>query len=243
MDYFNKAISPIDINGNPIRSGMQSTKSQAADIEAGGDLDNPFHSLKSSEVGSAHRTMASKHVAMYGEQSQQDDELGYEEIPLQPVDKGIFRRKLPTPTPQQQQQQVVPSDHDEETGDAMGGAIAGAGSFRIKPGSGKVSGVSPDSADEDEAKKNMVPASSKLRNSANSVRSMVSDYLGIATKTANSDSNMPLVLKNDDNFLEHRKLLVQRWKDNIQDKMQNQSSFRDDRFNSEEVNFVFALYF
>jgi hypothetical protein len=40
--------------------------------------------------------------------------------------------------------------------------------------------------------------------------------MGLKANTA--DANRPLLLKNDDNFLEHRKVLVQRWKDNIRSK-------------------------
>ena len=39
-------------------------------------------------------------------------------------------------------------------------------------------------------------------------------------------SNTPLLLKNDDNFLEHRKLLVQRWRENIKNKYPHQPRSR-----------------
>jgi len=39
-------------------------------------------------------------------------------------------------------------------------------------------------------------------------------------------ANTPLLLKNDDNFLEHRKLLVQRWRENIKNKYPHQPRSR-----------------
>ena len=64
---------------------------------------------------------------------------------------------------------------------------------------------------------------------ASSSRSLLSIF-GIKTSTdnnnnnSNSSRNRPLLLKNDDNFLEHRKLLVQRWKDNIDSKQLDRSN-------------------
>lgn len=63
-------------------------------------------------------------------------------------------------------------------------------------------------------------------------------YVGLGSKANLSDSNTPLLLKNDDNFLEHRKLLVQRWKDTIHEKYppSPHASFHEQQRSQEEVS-------
>jgi hypothetical protein len=65
-----------------------------------------------------------------------------------------------------------------------------------------------------------------------STKSLLS-RMGLKANTA--DANRPLLLKNDDNFLEHRKVLVQRWKDNIRSKGLDVSGHGDED-KEEEVN-------
>jgi hypothetical protein len=62
--------------------------------------------------------------------------------------------------------------------------------------------------------------------------------MGLKANTA--DANRPLLLKNDDNFLEHRKVLVQRWKDNIRSKGLDVSGHGDED-KEEEVSLKWKI--
>jgi hypothetical protein len=167
------------------------------------------------------------------------------------VDKGIFRRKMP-PAPVVQEKsagedvpkkssgllasiwsmteggQYAPRPSDAPPASTGAGAnvdgdpesgAAGAGG-----GSGDIAGQSSKKSGPDSPKKGMAGTSSK--------RSLLS-ALGFGSGHSNSErmsTKDELLLKNDDNFLEHRKLLMRRWRENMQSKHKEMSGVSDSFF-------------
>jgi hypothetical protein len=93
MDYFNKSFVPLDVDGNPILSrAKQEELALERDLEAAG--------FAAAAKPSHHSggTTSSKRVSF---PTRDEGDPSYE-VPLLPVDKGIFRRKGAPPGATQQ---------------------------------------------------------------------------------------------------------------------------------------------
>jgi hypothetical protein len=93
MDYFNKSFVPLDVDGNPILSrAKQEELALERDLEAAG--------FASAAKPSHHSggTTSSKRISF---PTRDEGDPSYE-VPLLPVDKGIFRRKGAPPSAFQQ---------------------------------------------------------------------------------------------------------------------------------------------
>jgi hypothetical protein len=86
MDYFNKSFVPLDVDGNPILSrAKQEELALERDLEAAGfaAAAKPSHHSHSGGISSSKRISFP---------TRDEGDPSYE-VPLLPVDKGIFRRK------------------------------------------------------------------------------------------------------------------------------------------------------
>jgi hypothetical protein len=93
MDYFNKSFVPLDVDGNPILSrAKQDELALERDLEAAG--------FAAAAKPSHHSggTASSKRISF---PTRDEGDPSYE-VPLLPVDKGIFRRKGAPPSMTQQ---------------------------------------------------------------------------------------------------------------------------------------------
>ena len=211
LDYFNKSITPLDVHGRPVL-----TQQERADLALEQQISASGKPL--SKAGSAR-------VAAFDEENDEDDFA----VPLLPVDKGIFRRKLAAQTV------------DEEMG--LSGSAGGGSSSKGLLGGGDEESL--DFGGKDGPKKGSLgkrmASIKEASGSGGSAQSLLS-FIGLGSKNnSNVDPQMPILLKNDDNFLEHRKLLVQRWKENIRNKLLNQSphdSFYDSDKEEEVLDLV-----
>jgi hypothetical protein len=238
LDYFNKAITPIDINGNPIipkKHGKQDAHGAVTAI--------PIEGVNTGAGGGEDE-----------EEEEDEQARAYAAVPRLPVDKGIFRRKMP-PAPAVQEKpagkdvppkkssgllasiwsmteggQFAPRPSDAppaSTGagaNVDGGPESGAAGAGAGGDAGDVAGQSSKKSGPDSPKKGMAGTSSK--------RSLLS-ALGFGSGHTNSErmsTKDELLLKNDDNFLEHRKLLMRRWRENMQSKHKEMSGVSDSFF-------------
>lgn len=87
MDYFNKSFIPLDVNGNPLLSRAQQEQLQLErDLEAAGFAGNAASESTRVRIQEASRIL-----------QQSESDANYP-VPLLPVDKGIFRRKVNHPS-------------------------------------------------------------------------------------------------------------------------------------------------
>lgn len=97
MDYFNKSFIPLDVDGNPVLSRAQQEQlALERDLEAAGF---PTSSVSGKHPpgldGSTHSESQSHKVrALEASRILQQSESDAYNVPLLPIDKGIFRRKL-----------------------------------------------------------------------------------------------------------------------------------------------------
>jgi hypothetical protein len=231
MDYFNKSFIPLDVDGNPILSAAQQEDlALERDLEAAGFS----ASGKFSGAGAGTSDPNSPKRVKFPLKDETDPEY---EVPLLSVDKGIFRRKV------------------AHTGPAGAGAGAGAGAAAdeetgLAGANGPVdmapTGDTPGDSSHGDSKKRLSPKPGRFRSTSGEKLHGSSSHslMSMMGLKSNSDVNKPLLLKNDDNFLEHRKLLVERWKDNIKskglDSSNHNSSFHDDRDDEVGVYLIFA---
>jgi hypothetical protein len=223
MDYFNKSFIPLDVDGNPILSASQQEDlALERDLEAAGFI----ASEKLSGAGASDPN-SPKHVK-FPKKDETDPEY---EVPLLTVDKGIFRRKVTHTTPG-----AGAVAADEETGLA-----AGDGPVSMAPSSDMAG-----DSNHGDSKKRLSPKPGRFRSTSGDKLHGSSSHslMSLMGLKSTSDVNKPLLLKNDDNFLEHRKLLVERWKDNIKskglDSSIHNSSFHDDREDEVSVSLIFG---
>jgi hypothetical protein len=235
MDYFNKSFIPLDVDGNPIL-----TASQQEDLTLERDLEAAGFSASSKfpGAGAGISDPNSPKRVKFPLKDETDPEY---EVPLLTVDKGIFRRKVShTGTPGAGAGAGVvgrAAAADEETGLA-----GGNGPVEMTP-----AGDAPGDSSHGDSKKRLSPKPGRFRTASGEklLGSSSHSLMSLMGLKSTSDVNKPLLLKNDDNFLEHRKLLVERWKDNIKskglDNSNHNSSFRDER--DDEVGVLCPCYY
>lgn len=93
MDYFNKSFIPLDVDGNPVLSRAQQEQlALERDLEAAGfptSVSGKHPGLDGSNHSESHKVRAQEASRIL----QQSENDAYN-VPLLPIDKGIFRRKL-----------------------------------------------------------------------------------------------------------------------------------------------------
>ena len=194
------------------------------------------------------------------EEEEEEEEPSGEnaKIPLLPVDKGIFRRKL-NPPPQASEE--IAGEGGDGAGSAGGGGAGGANAASdsdLEAGNGSNNNSNNNSKKEKERRNLVGRSTSHLSGvtegsasgggSAQRLLSLIGlgsrHNSNVDTANANATSaNVPLLLKNDDNFLEHRKMLLQRWKDNLKDKSFLNQSTHSSFYESEKDTEVGENYY
>lgn len=246
MDYFNKSFIPLDVDGKPILSrAKQEQMALEEELEAAGfAVPGGGGGGEAVPVTLSSKIRASQ-AAKLIEPKETDENY---EVPLLPVDKGIFRRKLGAPGAEASEEEANNYGNTVSalgTNSYVGGGVGGGSSARsVSSNLGMAAGSSSahpasstqqqpqndgdgegSESDGEKKKHKSARLTSIKEEHAASTQSLL-QRIGLSRNStvSNLSSNTPLLLKNDDNFLEHRKLLIQRWKDNIRNKYPRQPS-------------------